>query len=177
MSKHPQRYCALKVPSTGLLVASARALRQLAVLGSLLAAVACTTNFPNTAANRPDGEGYAGVGELIVRIRVLGDNTGWFEALMPRRTTRAFVELRYRGFNPAGRAVFERRDVDNLAGAPVGSRPAAASDTEAGSAGASLPPDTREILLDLRMARQIRIQGKIIEIVEASNSGVVFRLY
>jgi hypothetical protein len=29
----------------------------------------------------------------------------------------------------------------------------------------------------MRLARQIRIQGKIIEIVEASRSGVVFNLY
>jgi len=33
-------------------------------------------------------------------------------------------------------------------------------------------PDT-----NLRLARQIRIQGKIVEVIEASASGVVFRLY
>ncbi|HYA66310.1 MAG TPA: hypothetical protein VEE84_06455, partial [Burkholderiaceae bacterium] len=75
-------------------------------------------------------------------------------------------------------AVFERHDVDTLAGPPPAPPVGAASpDTEAGFAAAGLPADTRQILLDLRLSRQIRVQGKIIEILEASASGVVFRLY
>lgn len=177
MRKHAPRSCAKKKPSTGLLAASERRLRRLLALTVLLAAGACTTLFPSTVANRPDGEGFAGVGELIVRIRVLEDNAGWFNGMMPRKNARATVELRYLGINSAGRAVFERRDVDNLAGAPAASAPAASSGLEAGGAPAGLPRDTRDILLDLRLARQIRIQGKVIEIVEASDTGVVFRLY
>ena len=177
MRDHALRLCAQNKPTTALLVASGQMLRRLLTLTALLAASACTTIFPSAVANRPDGEGYAGVGELIVRIRVMGQNTGWFEGLIPSKNARATVELRYLGINSAGRAVFERRDLDNLAGAPVVSTPAAGSGLEPGTTAAGLPPDTRDILLDLRLARQIRIQGKIIEIVEASDTGVVFRLY
>jgi len=68
--------------------------------------------------------------------------------------------------------------VDLLAGVPVALAPrTGTSEAESGYAPSNLPPDTREILLDLRLAREIRVQGKIIEIVEASPSGVVFRLY
>ena len=151
---------------------------QIALATSLLAAAACTTSAPSAVANRPDGEGYAGVGELLVRIGVPQDNGGWFESLRPHKGQRAVVEVRYLGLNSAGRAVFERHDVDILAGPPVppGSV-VAATEVEPGATAGILPVDTREILLDLRLARQIRIQGKIIEIIEASASGVVFRLY
>jgi len=178
MREDARRSHAQETRSLRVLTTSHRLLRQLVTLTTLLAAAACATIFPSTVANRPDGEGYAGVGELIVRIRVMEDNAGgWFDGLMPRKNTRATVELRYLGFNSAGRAVFERRDVDKLAGAPVAPSPGTGPDQPSGSAGMVTPPDTRDILLDLRLARQIRIQGKIIEIVEASDSGVVFRLY
>ena len=178
MRDHARRLCAQKKTTTALFAVSGRRLLRLLTLTAVLAASACTTIFPSAVANRPDGEGYAGVGELIVRIRVMGQNTGWFDRLMPpSKNARATVELRYLGINSAGRAVFERRDLDNLAGAPVVSTPAAGSGLEPGTTAAGLPPDTRDILLDLRLARQIRIQGKIIEIVEASDTGVVFRLY
>ncbi len=177
MRKHAQRSCSHKTRSW-LVLGASRALRPLMVLTALLAAAACTSLYPSAVANRPDGEGYAGVGELIVRIRVTEENTGgWFDALTPRKGTRATVELRYLGINSAGRAVFERRDVDKLAGAPAVPPSAVVADQQSGSAASGMPPDSRDILLDLRLARQIRIQGKIIEIVEASDSGVVFRLY
>lgn len=177
MREHALRLCASRQRFPGRFATAACLLRRLLAVTAVLALAACTTIFPSVVANRPDGEGYAGVGELIVRIRVMEDKGGWFEGLVPRKNTRATVELRYLGFNSAGRAVFERRDVDHLAGVPAASTPAAASDTDTGGAAAGLPRDTRDILLDLRLARQIRIQGKIIEIVEASDTGVVFRLY
>ena len=178
MREDAQRLHAQKTRSSRWLATSYRVLRGLVALTTLLAAAACATIFPSAVANRPDGEGYAGVGELMVRIRVMENNSGgWLDGLAPRRNTRATVELRYLGINSAGRAVFERRDVDKLAGAPVASSPGTGPEQPSGSAGIAMPPDTRDILLDLRLARQIRIQGKIIEIVEASDSGVVFRLY
>ncbi|SPE22980.1 exported hypothetical protein [Burkholderiales bacterium] len=146
----------------------------------LLALGACAGPQQSAVTNRPDGEGYAGVDELLVTIRVLADGTNWFDAVVPHKHERAWVEIRYLGLNSAGRAVFARHDVDALAGAPVPPRaePAAVVlDTDAGASAAAMPADTREIVVDLRVARQIRIQGKIIEILEASASGVVFRLY
>jgi len=149
------------------------------VLG-LLALGACAGPQQSALANRPDGEGYAGVDELLVRIRVVEDGSNWYDALVPHKHERAWVEIRYLGLNTAGRAVFQRHDVDAMAGTPA--RPpfvpaAAVLDAETGTAATTLPADTREIVVDLRLARQIRVQGKIIEIVEASASGVVFRLY
>jgi len=157
-----------------------RRLLRLTMTALLLALGACAGPQQSAVANRPDGEGYAGVSELLLRIRVLEDGANWLDTLAQRKRERAWVELRYLGLNLAGRAVFERHDVDVLAGAAVPTRyvPAAAVlDTDAGASAAALPADTREIVLDLRVARQIRIQGKIVEILEASASGVVFRLY
>ena len=150
-------------------------------------------------ANRPDGEGYAGVGELLVRIGVQQGGPSWTEtltesmALNPKHE-RAYVEIRYQGLDSLGRAVFERRDGDALAAAapntvlprtakgtvlapaaPV----AAAADTGSGigTDNAATAPNTRDIAMDLRLSRQLHIQGKIVEVVEATTSGVVFRLY
>ena len=86
---------------------------------------------------------------------------------------RSAVELRYLGLDSYGRALFERHDVDSIAGA--GQSPAPAPGTEAAPAGAGA--DTRQIALDLRLVRQIHIQGKIVEVLEATRSGVVFRIY
>ncbi len=126
---------------------------------------ACATG--NVATNRPAGEGYAGVGELVLQISVPGGH--WYDGLIPGEK-RASVEIRYLGIDDAGRAVFERHDVDVLAGRPV------AADTGAGIA-RSGPIDTRRIAIDLRTTREIHVQGKIIDVLEASPSGVVFRLY
>jgi hypothetical protein len=147
-------------------------------------------------ANRPDGEGYAGVGELLVRIGVQQEAAGWTETLTstlaPKKHERAYVEIRYQGLDNLGRAVFERRDGDALAAAapntvlPTNAKgtvlaptaaPASGVDGGPGGASAPLAPNTRDIALDLRLTREIHIQGKIIEVVEATASGVVFRLY
>jgi len=148
-------------------------------------------------ANRPDGEGYAGVGELLVRIGVQQGGPSWTEtltesvALSPKHE-RAYVEIRYQGLDSLGRAVFERRDGDALAAAsPNTVLPrtakgtvlapaapgAAAADTGSGTDNVATAPNTRDIAMDLRLSRQLHIQGKIVEVVEATASGVVFRLY
>lgn len=132
-------------------------------------------------ANRPDGEGYAGTGELLVRIRVFEQSQNWIDSVykpLEKKHERASVELRYLGLNSLGRAVFQRHDIDDLAGAPVQSATIALPDmADADTMATALPANTRNIVLDLRLTRQIRIQGKIIEVVEATASGVVFRLY
>jgi hypothetical protein len=134
---------------------------------------------PGPTINRPDGEGFAGRGELVVRVSMPGATSGvTIPGLTDSRPERASIELRYLGIDSTGRAVFERHDVDKLAGAaaPV---PAVGTEAESGAAPADqgLAPDTRLIALDLRLTRQIHMQGKIIEVVEATPSGVVFRIY
>jgi len=157
--------------------------------------------LPPTAgtANRPDGEGYAGVGELLVRIGVQEGGPSWTETLGEtvspgRKHERAYVEIRYQGLDSLGRAVFERRDGDALAAAapntvlPTNAKgtvlvpsapPAAAGDANPGNGAIASPatPNTRDIAMDLRLSRQLHIQGKIVEVIEATASGVVFRLY
>jgi hypothetical protein len=152
---------------------------------------------PAGSANRPDGEGYAGVGELLVRIGVQQEGPSWTESLTAgltqRKRERAFVEIRYQGLDSLGRAVFERRDGDALAAAapntvlpttakgtvlaPTAAAVPADADPAAGVNAPPATPNTRDIALDLRLSRQLHIQGKIVEVVEATASGVVFRLY
>lgn len=161
----------MRLPTTAL---SACAL----VAGLLAGCASAPTSAPEPAApsisvNRPDGEGYAGTGELLVRIGLQPQGTSLVGNLLPHRhgAERASIEIRYVGLDSLGRAVFERRDSDVLAeSAP----PARATATGALT---SDPPNVRQIALDLRMARQLRVQGKIVEIIEAAPSGVVFRLY
>jgi hypothetical protein len=142
---------------------------------------------PSAATNRPDGEGYAGVGELLVRIGTQQEGSGLMESLVPRKRERAVVEIRYQGLDGAGRAVFERHDADALSeSAPGGTLPTSAKGTilvpaaaapESGNPTPAMAPNTRDIAIDLRLGRQLRVQGKIIEVIEATASGVVFRLY
>jgi hypothetical protein len=148
-------------------------------------------------ANRPDGEGYAGVGELLVRIGVQQEGPNWVESLAvgltDRKRERAYVEIRYQGLDSLGRAVFERRDGDALAAAapntvlPTSAKGAVLApvptvvpaDASAGHSAIAAPvtPNMRDIALDLRLSRQLHIQGKIVEVLEATASGVIFRLY
>jgi len=150
-----------------------RAVRGLLPAGlalALLALAGCAALRPESSANRPDGEGYAGTGALVLRLGLGGPPPTLVPNPFARPVERATVEVRYLGLDASGRAVFQRHDVDRIAG--DGSAPAAAGP------GAPPPePDTRQIVVDLRTSRQLRVQGKIIEILEATASGVVFRIY
>jgi hypothetical protein len=149
-----------------------------ALAAGLLSACASIASLTATGpvSNRPDGEGYAGAGELVLRLGPPAEKkSGWFTNLASQHKETATVELRYVGLDANGRAVFRRHDVDAIAGPPVPMNPPPGD--PAAPRAAALPPDTRDIVVDMRLARQIRIQGKIIEIVEASRSGVVFNLY
>jgi hypothetical protein len=119
------------------------------------------------SSNRPDGEAYAGKGELVLRIIVAGPDANVLDAIKATegkaRAEMAHVDLRYGGLDSLGRAVFQRHDVDQLASG----RPA--SDGAGGH--------VQTLTLDLRHVRQLHVQGKTIEILDASDSGVVFRLY
>ena len=135
-----------------------------------------------SSSNRPDGEGYAGSGELVLRIGLDANEDLPFSmlGLGKSQAKRASVELRYLGLDAFGRAVFERHDVDALAGDPQFPRSLPTLADAGGQSGTAVEPqlpDTRQIVLDLRRTRQIHIQGKTIEIVDASPSGVVFHLY
>ena len=185
------RASAKPLPATLRRARAARAAAWLAAGALLLGAGACSSLGGSTgtsaAANRPEGEGYAGVGELLVRIGVHPEASGLVDSFSPRKPERGFVEIRYQGLDSLGRAVFERHDADAFAeGAPAASLPTSARGTalvpapaapEAGGNSAPAAPNTREIALDLRFTRQLRVQGKIIEVIEATASGVVFHLY
>jgi hypothetical protein len=145
-------------------------------------AVPAPTPSP-AVSNRPDGEGYAGRGELVVRLTVPAATS---KLTLPgsddkkkKEPDRAVVDLRYLGLDSQGRAVFERHDSDHVAGAPEAAAltPDVADAAPTAPGDGKQPIDTRDIVLDLRLVRQIHIQGKVIEVVEATPSGVVFRLY
>ena len=150
----------------------------LLLLGLALAAGGCSlAERPGPSISRPEGEGFAGRGELVLRIGMPAGGGISIPGVSSQKPERASVELRYLGLDATGRAMFERHDIDTLAGAPVPpSTESGAGEANAQTAGPTAP-DTRQIVLDLRLTRQIRIQGKIIEILEATPSGVVFRIY
>jgi hypothetical protein len=153
----------------------------LLLLAAALLGSACSTFTPPPSSfNRPDGEGYAGRGELVLRIGLTatGGSPFYVDGISQKRPERGLVELRYLGLDATGRAVFQRHDADSLAGAPIAVKdPAAPVETELKYTPDSDTPNTRQIVMDLRLTRQLHIQGKTIEVVEASPTGLVFRLY
>jgi hypothetical protein len=130
-------------------------------LSSLLLLASCASNAPNVVPNRADGEGHAGRGEVVVRLQIYAQTPAGTFAWLTGRREQATIEILYQGLDDAGRVLFERRDMDRAA-APAGAHPA---------------ETTRQIPLDLRTTRLLRVQDKVIEVREAGPSGVVFRLY
>ena len=132
---------------------------------------ACAIVHPPSAVSRPDGEGYAGTGGVVVRVGLAGAPPSWISNPFVARSERAAVELRYLGLDEAGRALFQRSDVDSVAGPGRAVAPQPVTGD---------PAHVRPafgIAVDLRTTRQIHVQGKLVEILEATASGVVFRLY
>lgn len=160
-------------------------------LGACASILAPLGAGPNSASNRPNGEGYAGRGELVLRMGMAGSG-GPLGLLSsddgplamfrsgPKKPDRANIEVRYLGLDGLGRAVFQRQDNDAMAGHAVAVTPAPGPADPQGLvpvAEEAQQLNTRQIALDLRLTRQLRIQGKIVEVIEATPSGVVFRLY
>ena len=155
------------------------------LLAAVAAAVlcACTVAPLMPATSRPD-EAYAGTGQRLARIAVSQGNAV-LDALLMKASAGGYVDIRYLGLDSLGRAVFERRD-SPPAGARLQPRDPDPAATAADSAtpGAMAPPaavpsDTHVnlIALDLRLNRQLHIQGRTIEVLDATASGLVYRLY
>jgi len=132
--------------------------------GLVLLLASCASDAPGAhkvVASRPDGEGHAGKGEMVLRLQVYAQDASGTFRWLAGRTEQANVEILYQGLDDEGRAVFERRDFDRAA-ALDGAHPA---------------QTTRQIAIDLRTSRLLQVQGKVIEVREAAPSGVVFRIY
>jgi hypothetical protein len=141
---------------------------------------ACASSPPQVVSNRADGEAYAGTGTTMLRLGLMQNRSNPLVDLIRGREERGYIELRYAGLDAAGRAVFVRHDVDPVADprkAPPRPATGPTGPDEGPTAVPAAPADTREIVLDLRLSRQIRIQGRTIEILEATAAGVVFHLY
>ena len=152
----------------------------------LLVLAGCTTPLlerdpasSRVSANRPDGEAYAGKGEIVLRLSMSAGDANLLQQvhtdLGKVKPEMAHTELRYEGLDSSGNAVFSRRDVDLLAKAAAPS-----SDAKARGEVHENIEDSRnveEIVVNLRVKRQIHIQGRTIEILDAHPEGVVFRLY
>jgi hypothetical protein len=132
-----------------------------ATLFLLASCASSATSTPNIVASRADGEGHAGRGELVLRLRVYAQDASGVLQWLAGRREQATVEILYRGLDESGRALFERRDLDRAAAQP----------------GTTAAQSTREIALDLRVSRLLRVQEKVLEVREADPSGVDFRLY
>jgi hypothetical protein len=164
--------------ATGLAALVAVAL-PLGLTGCAGSAIERDSSVSKVNANRPDGEAYAGKGEVVLRLSMSGPDANVVQQLRSTlgkvRPETARMELRYEGLDSSGHALFSRKDVDVLADPHAEHR-------EAEVHGEGRPSDgpgknTQELVVNLRVQRQIHIQGRTIEILDAHPEGVVFRVY
>lgn len=140
---------------------------------------------------------YTSVGDLLVKVTLkegLPNALGGSD-IFGRKRERGFVELRFMGMAPDGRAIFRRKSVDivsnettlspsqSLSGgqATVVQRGSGTNVAIIGRRGGdatveTLPADTIDFALDLSKHRIITIEDRIIEIVQADPGGVSFKL-
>jgi hypothetical protein len=140
---------------------------------------------------------YTSVGDLLVKVTLkegLPNALGGSD-IFGRKRERGFVELRFMGMAPDGRAVFRRKSVDivsnettlspsqSLSGgqASVVQRGSGTNIAIIGSRGGdatveTLPADTIEFALDLSKHRIITIEDRVIELIQADPGGVSFKL-
>jgi hypothetical protein len=139
-------------------------------------------------------ESYASIGDTLVRVSIRESLPNAFGGadVFGRKRDKGFVEIRYMGMTPDGRAIFRRRSVDvysnettmNRSGIRYGSatiqpdgRGARISGFSSGPARATvepLPADTVEFAFNLTKTRTLTVEDHAIEIIEADESGVTY---
>lgn len=150
-----------------------------------------------TVSKKENVEIYTSVGDVLVKVTLkegLPNALGGSD-IFGRKRERGFVEIRFMGMAPDGRAVFRRKSVDIVSnettlspsqslmgGQPtVVQRGSGTNIAIIGSQGGdatveTLPADTIEFALDLTKHRLITVEDRVIEIVQADPGGVSFRL-
>jgi len=174
------------------------------IILALLFVMACSPIEQRQQASRAAGEAFASVGDVVLHVNVSDNLPNAFGRadLFGRRRDRGFSELRYLGLAPDGRAVFQRRDIDIATNETVFSRMPNSSfvgaQGQAGftgnrfgsqgnagwiASGSSIAPTPADIQLvpsggqfaiDLSQGRRVTIQGRAIDIVEATGAGIRF---
>lgn len=137
---------------------------------------------------------YASVGDVLVQVNLRESLPNAFGGpdIFGRKRDRGFVEIRYMGLAPDGRAVFRRRTVDIYSNETTmtrsqprwGNATVTANGDSAYISGFSmgsdratieaLPPDTVEFALDLSTYRIITVGDRQIQLVNADAGGVTF---
>lgn len=144
------------------------------------------------------GPQVAGVGDVLLRLDITENLPNAFGGadIFGRRRDRGYVELRYAGLLPDGRVVLHRKDVEVLNTETTMSRTGVGFATTQGSVRAAgnvasvqgttiyttpqratvlpLPPDSREIVLDLKQSRTLPVSGRTIEVLEAQPHMIQF---
>lgn len=181
--------------------------RRLAILGcivTLSAILACSPVETRSGLDRPTGVSFASAGDLLLRVNRQDDLPNAFGRadLFGRTRDRGYTEIRYMGLNANGNPTFRRRDVEiatnettmsrsggfsTYSAQASGKRTGTAASASYAATGATfipaqaqvipLPPDTIEIVLDLRDGRTLTIGQHGAEILEATSAGVRYRVF
>ena len=149
----------------------------------------------STSINVVEGkETFASVGDVVVKVSLKKSLPNAFGGadIFGRKRDRGFIEVRFMGIGPGGRAVFRRRTVDIYSNETTMSRSGMQSgsahievngnsaDVDSYSVGPqratieALPPDTVEFSLDLSKNRLVTVEDRLIEIRFADEGGVKF---
>lgn len=149
----------------------------------------------STAINVPENrELFTSAGDVLVKVNMRESLPNAFGGsdIFGRKRDRGFVELRFMGMAPDGRAIFRRRTVDiysnettmtraqprwGTATVDVHGNSARATGFSTGSDRATveaLPPDTIEIAMDLAKGRILTIEDRQVEIRSADEAGAKY---
>jgi hypothetical protein len=171
-------------------------LRTLALLASLTlvpqSAVAKDFSYISVAENK---EVYSSVGDVLVKVTLKDSLPNVFGKadIFGRKRDRGYIEIRYMGLAPDGRAVFRRRNVEVFTnettlspsqslsrdativqGGGYGTNVAVVGSSGGDAVVEQLPSDTIEFALDLSKNRIVTAGDWKVDIREADSGGVSF---
>lgn len=168
------------------------------LLGIISAVPSIASAKQSTTINQKENvEICASVGDVMVKVTLKEGLPNAFGGsdIFGRKRERGFIEVRYMGMTPDGRAVFRRKTVDIISNettlspsqslfggqANVVQNGSGTNIAIIGSRGGdakveALPPDTIEFALDISKHRMITIEDRAIELIQADPGGVSFRL-
>lgn len=180
---------------------------RIATLGGIVTlsvVMACAPVETRSGLDRPTGESYASAGDLILRVNRQDNLPNAFGRadVFGRTRDRGYTEIRYMGLNASGNPTFRRRDVEIATNETTMSRSGAFSTYSSQAAGQRtgsvasasysatgatfipahaqvipLPPDTVDIVLNLRDGRTLTVGQHGAEILEATSAGVRYRVF
>lgn len=162
-----------------------------------LTLTACAAVETRSSLDRPLGESYASIGDVVLRVTLEEDLPNAFGRadVFGRTRERGFTEIRYMGLNSSGYPVFRRRDVNiysnettmSRAGFNVGTATAQRYENTVTATAVTtsspqaqigiLPSDTVEIALNPAFGKRITVGAHGIEILDYNAAGVRYRVF